>query len=149
MWIVRILASYMHRDYIEWIIEHAPGLEGALLATCPPQGLRSAALLPMPPTTLRPAAEEEGASLAAASATLAARGQALPLSGFASGSPGLRSLAPPLPPEAATPIARRPDEALRHPALEGGLALVPQAALRGRAARESPLGPHCDEGSKA
>ena len=91
-----MLASYMHRDYIEWIIEHAPGLAGALLETCPSQGLRPAALLPMPPTMLRPAAEEEEASLAAASATLAARGQALPLDGFGSGSRGLRSLALPL-----------------------------------------------------
>ena len=98
---------------------------------------------------LRPAAEEEEASLAVASATLAARGQALPLDGFGSGSRGLRSLAPPLQPEAATPIARRPDEALPHPALEGKLALVPQAALRGMAATGSQLGPHSDEGSKA
>ena len=107
----------MHRAYNEWI-EHAPGLAGALLETAPSQHLGPAALLPMPLTILRPAAEEEEASLAPASATLAARGQALPLSGFGSGSPGLLSLAPLLQPEAATPIACRPDEALRHPALE-------------------------------
>ena len=143
-----MLASYMHRAYNEGI-EDAPGLAGALLETAPWQHLGPAALLHMPPAIMRPAAEEEEASLAAASATLAARGQALPLDEFGSGSPGLRSLALPLRPEAATPIACRPDEALRHPALEAGLALVPQAALRGMAATESQLGPHCDEGSKA
>ena len=95
---------------------------------------------------MRHAAQEEEASLSAASAAvLAARDPAQRRGGFGSGSPGPRQLVARQRQQVATKGACQ--LAARHPALEEALALA--QVVPGMAATKSRLGPYCAEDSKA